>query len=212
MRNSLSEDEYDAILLDWRRHWWPRKQKLEREATTDDLLAALTKVEAPADRAVLIELLGNRAVARTIPAILPYIHNRSPRVRSEAADALGKIALGARRRSGDRAFHGVDLEFVGDALLRRLINERTHQDRNIWLAAALGSVGYRPAIPELMNELAYPNEWVRGMAAWSLGILRAQEAVEPLRRALTVETDSYARRQMEEALSEIARERVQHGE
>lgn len=210
--DTLPEDEFNAIFVDWKRHWYPRKLKLEREATVSALHSALSQVTTPRDRAILIEILGCRAIARSIPTIVPYIHDRSPRVRSEAADAIGKIALLARRQRGERAFQGVDLESVGSALLQRLIHERRLKTRTSYLPIAIGSVGYQSGIPELMRELSSGIRWMRGGAATALGVLRAKEAKEALQRAINVESDSYALQQMQFALNEIAKEQVKHGE
>ena len=71
------------------------------------------------------------------------------------------------------------------------------------LAAALGAVSYRPAIPVLIQALNDADGSLRGSAAWSLGALRATEAVGTLRRVLKNETNSYATTRMKEALEAI---------
>jgi HEAT repeat protein len=139
-----------------------------------------------------------------MPILVRYISDRSRSVRSEAGDAVGKIALGARRRWGERTLSMVDTAAVGEALLKRYIREQSQKWRNTWLPAALGAVGHRPAIPYLIEALKDDNPSIRGAAAWSLGILRAQEAIEPLRHALAIEkVHGYPRDNMWVALYEI---------
>jgi hypothetical protein len=201
-RDTLSEDEYALVIADWRRHWWPRKRKISREASTDALLAALKGAAVPSERAILIEILGWRDIPRIMLEFVPYINDRSYRVRDEAVDAVGKVALGARRRWGERTLSKIDTKAVGQALLSRYIKEKSLKQRNVWLPAALGAVGYRPAIPPLIASLFDRDPIIRGHAAWSLGHLRAREAVSPLRHAYAKETDSFAKDRIWVALYE----------
>jgi hypothetical protein len=202
-RGSLSVDEQNAVVFDWRRHWWPRKKKIGREATVKEIIVALDGAASPKDRAILLEILGDHAYLRTIPLMLPYISDRSYRVRFEAGEAVGKIALRACRMHGDKAFSDADMGAIGEVLLKRYTRERSQKWRNGWLVSALGAVGYRPAIPYLIDALKESDSWLRGAAAWSLGILRDMRAIEPLGQAYAVETDGYAKERMRVALIEI---------
>lgn len=65
-------------------------------------------------------------------------------------------------------------------------------------------VRHKPAIPLLIEALSDPHAALRGLAAWSLGVLRAEEAVDALRHALAKETDGYPIARMEEALALIS--------
>ena len=73
------------------------------------------------------------------------------------------------------------------------------------LAAALGAVGYRPAIPLLVKALTNSDANWRGSAAWSLGALQAHEAVNALQSVLRFECHPYAMARMREALNTITR-------
>lgn len=202
-RSEMDNVESAQIFADPTKHGYAMKRYVNRHSTTNELISALGMACTTRERTMLLEILGWHGTPRILPAIVPYIRHRSPNVRSEAADAIGKIALRAQRRWGNYAVHDEVFQAIGKDLLRRLLKERSHKYRNCWLAAALGAVGYRPATPELIVALADSNEWIRGMAAWSLGILRANEAVEPLKHARSVETESYARDRMWVALEEI---------
>jgi HEAT repeat protein len=207
----LSDDESDVIFFDWRRHWWPRKRKISRGATTDGLLAALRHAATPSERAILIEILGWRDTPRIVPELARYVSDRSYRVRVEAADSIAKVANAVRKRFGHHGFSHMSSDMVGPVLLKRLVAERTHQHRNVLLPAALGAVGYRPAIPALITALEDSNSNLRSFTAWALSILQANEAVEPLRRALAVESDRHTSRMMQRALEEIARRGEEYG-
>jgi len=68
---------------------------------------------------------------------------------------------------------------------------------------ALGAVGYRPAIPTLIDLLLAQTGMLRGCAAWSLGALGATQARHPLQEALAREAHPYAQERMRVALEEI---------
>lgn len=113
-----------------------------------------------------------------------------PSVQSAAADALAKI--------GDSK--------AGRALEEQFRIEPSSAVRSM-LAAALGAVGRRHAIPLLIESLADPWGALRSCAAWSLGHMKVSKAEAVLASALTVEEDAYAKKRMEVALSEIRRAR-----
>ena len=72
------------------------------------------------------------------------------------------------------------------------------------IIVALGGVRYKPSIPLLMSALQDTTDGsMRGSAAWSLGYLKAKEAIELLKQALAHETEWYAKERIEVALQEI---------
>jgi HEAT repeat protein len=112
------------------------------------------------------------------------LNDASSRVRSSAADALAKIR-------DPRA---------GPALYTRLELPEPSPDTARMILAALGAVGYGPAVPRLLRSLGSNDASERATAAWSLGALFAAEALPDLQVALQAETDGHARERMREAI------------
>ncbi len=171
----------------------PLGRMIRKEAYVKELVIALemsleTSEISDTTKHIICYYLGERQSKRAVPVLIKALQNPSADVRDSAADALAKI--------GDPK--------AGAALYEQFILEESIGAQHM-LAAALGAVGYEPAIPVLIQALKHPNEVLRGCAAWSLGALDAKEALEPLQEALALEmdTDSYARRQMRDALRKI---------
>ena len=171
----------------------PMDRVLRKEAHVKELVTALEMSLEKSEvsdltKRIICYYLGERHSKRAVPALISALQNPSATVRSSAADALAKI--------GDPK--------AGAALYEQFISEESIGAQHM-LAAALGAVGYEPAIPVLIQALKHPNEVLRGCAAWSLGALDAKEALEPLQEALALEmdTDSYAEEQMRDALRKI---------
>lgn len=162
--------------------------RIRNEAENSQLIEALKRSPEPDMRETLCDLLGYRRAEAALPALIKCLDDPSADVRSSAADALAKI-------------HNPS---AGGALMRRFVKQEEDLGVRQMLAAALGAVNYRPAIPVLIAALNDSDGSLRGCAAWSLGALKATEAVEPLQKALKHETHSYAKTRMREALGEIA--------
>lgn len=209
--SEMGDEELARIFRDPTKHGYAMKNYIAAHAKVKDLIAALGLTSTPRERAILLEILGWHGTPQAIPAMVGYISNRSPNVRSEAADAIGKIALRARCRTRLHAVSTLGSPPVGEIMLARFVKEQEHGKQNCWLAAALGSIDYRPAIPALIRALESQDASVRGCAAWSLGILHAIEAMEPLQTVYMVETESYPKNRMSVALREIEREQEKHG-
>lgn len=137
------------------------KQKIANEAPTEELIAAMHNPKTPLTYAILCELLGNRKDKRAVPELISALHDADANIRNEASQALAKI--------GDPQ--------TGEALMVQYLAE-DDEDIKDWHIIALGSVGYRPAILHLIQDLDV--ETLRPHAVWSLGELRAQEAKAPL--------------------------------
>jgi HEAT repeat protein len=140
-------------------------------------------------------VLGFRHEPSAVDALIDALSSSSRKVRSSAADALAKIA--------DRR--------AGPALLARL--ELPDPDPGVrrMLAAAVGAVGHREAIPLLISLLSHPDASLRGSAAWSLGALRATEALPQLEAALREEKAPYPMQRMQEAITGLQSADVAHG-
>jgi len=155
------------------------------------LVEALRAANVSTIRGVLCDLLGFRHDAAAVPVLMEMLDDLDPSVRASAADAIAKI--------GDPK--------TGRALEEHFRFELSSEVRSM-LAAALGAVGRRQAIPLLIESLNDPWAALRGCAAWSLGHLRALSAEAALGKAVKVEQDAYPRKRMECALREIRRERT----
>lgn len=173
----------DAPVVDRR----PTVRELSASAPTAELIAALIEAQTPLTKQILCDILGERSDGVAVPALVGALEDESSGVRGSAADALAKI--------GDIS--------AGGALNSHFASEKDSGVRQM-LALALGSVGYKPATPLLLQVLDDSNGTLRGCAAWSLGALKAADAKDPLQAALARETDPYATRRMREALASIA--------
>jgi HEAT repeat protein len=164
------------------------KRRIREKALVGEIIKALETSTTSRVRQILCDILGERQAEAALPLLIKCLDDPSPDVRSSAADALAKI-------------HNPS---AGGALMRRFVKQKEDMGVRRMLAAALGAVSYRPAIPVLIQALSHPDGSLRGSAAWSLGALNAREAVEPLGQALSYETNSYATTRMREALGKIA--------
>lgn len=152
-----------------------------------EIVKAVDESSNPTTVQILCDILGELHAREAAPKLMECLVHPSAGVRSSAADALAKVGA----------------EQAGAMLLERFSGAETEGSVVRMLATALGAVGYRPAIPQLVNALKSPDASLRGSAAWSLGALQAREAKEPLRLALEAEDNSYARARMKEAVESI---------
>jgi HEAT repeat protein len=165
------------------KHGYIVKREIQRHTTVRTLILSLQQSADPRVSRILCELLGERHASSAISALLACLTHDDSDVRYEAADALAKIRKPA----------------TGPALFTRLkIEHEPHVQA--MLIRALGAVGYRPAIPDLVTALSASEASVRASAAWSLGALKASEAYHALERVQANETDAYARQQIADAL------------
>jgi HEAT repeat protein len=163
---------------------WPGAAQIGEHADTVALVTALTTAGNPHTREVLCNILAERCDPAATPALAHCLTDSAHNVRNSAAEALGK--------SGDPA--------SGRALYACFTDPETPPRLRPMIAAGLGAVGHRPAIPQLIEALRDVSEVLRGDAAWALGLLPASEAVEPLRQALAVEQRPFNRELMTESL------------
>ncbi len=120
-----------------------------------------------------------------LPHVRPLLRHADPYVRRNAAFALGllfddasRAALQAQLAAGGPAAGGA--------------------------ALALGEIGAREAIPDLISALADPLAENRFWAASALYELRAVEAVPSLREALAKEVDEDAREELEAVVKTLS--------
>jgi HEAT repeat protein len=147
-----------------------KQEKIIRKGKTQQLIAALREASSPRSRRALCYALGRRCSSQAVPILLTCLDDKDANVRTEAAEALGNI--------GDPE--------AGPILLDRFISTNLQGiDAENLLAYALGAVGYRPAIPALLNTLRGSNSYVlRDTAALALGELGAREAEDILKEKL----------------------------
>lgn len=160
----------------------PLKFKLQREAHIKELIRALQITQNELTRRILCDILGARKAKTAVPELLNCLDDPSQWVKDDAAEALGKI--GSIK--------------AGESLLNHL-----KSDPCFWFAVALGAIGYRPAIPSLIDALTSPYALVRGGAAWSLGDMMVYEAEDSLKNALIIENDEFALTRIRTALHQI---------
>jgi Domain of unknown function (DUF4926)/HEAT repeats/PBS lyase HEAT-like repeat len=162
--------------------------RLTAEAPLAELLAAFQEKPAPLTCQLLCDLLGKRSADPEIDAALPLLvealQDPSPGVRGSAVEALTNIGIPS----------------TGDALMAAYNREELDEGMRRLFLAAFGAVGFRPALPFLLQGLHDPDGTTRQCAAWGLGKLRDPEAQEALLHALQQETDRYAAEVMREAL------------
>jgi hypothetical protein len=179
---------------------WPIANQIRAKAGIHALAGALSATADVAARERICHLLGQRDrgdAALAIPALLALLHEPHAGLRSEAADAIGQIALREGRAASCAAAHD-----AGAIVAAALIRERDPRTRAL-LASALGALDHEPSIPQLIALLG-DDEWlVRREAAAALGALRAAEAGFSLERALARERDGHAAEAMRVALATI---------
>src|SRR5260370_21674690 len=168
--------------------------QIRDEAAVADIVAALRTSTRPHTRDLLCYILNLRAGAeffegrssetkQAVPALIEALADPDADVRDAAIDALGHV--------GDTA--------DGSALLQEYHKESDDSDLRVSLASTIGLCQYVPAIPTLIEALSSPQSLLRRRATGSLRYLQAQEAKEPLRKALAQETDPLTRQTMQEA-------------
>ena len=160
--------------------------ELGKKASIKELCLALKTCTLSLTRQTICDVLGFRCAKTAANLLTVYLDDPAIGTRCSAADALGKLA---------------DPK-TGDALLRRFEIEKEKAVRDM-LASALGGVGHRPAIPLLIKALKDPYPSVRHCAAWSLGAMKATEALEFLERAHSHEKDLWPKKTMHESIQLI---------
>jgi HEAT repeat protein len=195
----MDSAEILALLEKPSRNGWTFVYQIRDEAAVEDIVAALRASAAPRTRSLLCYILNLRAGAeffegrssetkQAVPALIEVLADSDAGVRGEAIDALGHI--------GDPV--------AGPALLEAYYKEEDDDSGlRVLLASTVGFCQYAPAIPTLIEALASPHSLLRRQATWGLRHLQAQEAKEPLQKALAQESDPLTRQTMQETLQEF---------
>jgi HEAT repeat protein len=162
------------------------KKQIRKQASNREIVKALELAKETGTRQIICDILGEQRAKTAVPVLISCLNDNSAGVRGSAADALGKI--------GNTK--------AGPALMKQFEIEENMGVKRM-LAAVLGAVKYRPAIPLLITLLKENDTYLRGCAAWSLGGLQADEAIGPLEQALKSETESYPQECMTVALAAL---------
>jgi HEAT repeat protein len=160
------------------------KGKILHQASIEQLIAAMHEPKTRLTYAILCELLGKRKDAQAVPVLLAALRDADSSIRAEAAQALAKI----------------ESPVAGEPLLAQYLIEEDKGAKE-WEIIALGAVGYRPAISQLIQALDV--EHLRRYAALALGELKAKEARAAVQQALASEIDPYTVKLMKEALKAL---------
>ncbi len=169
------------------RNYEALQQRIARDARSTEFLAALTAADTLVARRILAAVAAIRCETAAAQIMLPWLDSDSRELRAIAVDTIGKL--------GDPS--------TGSALFEHLMNrDKSRVDKGD-LMAGLGAVNYRPAIPVLIELLADSDGIVRGTAAWALGVMAADKALDPLRHVRVGESDGWARDRMDEAIAAL---------
>lgn len=173
----------------------PLVRTIQQQADIVDIIAALRlHPRAALTRAILCDILGYRPDSRSIPILVRTLRDRSARVRSAAADSLGKLALAGMTDPG-----------VGPAVLDAYLRYRRPDGRPQIMLAAMGATKHEPAVPVLVTALAAANPTTRQVAAWALMTLGSPVAIKSLVQALATETDAWTAKAMRQAIHRLQR-------
>lgn len=134
----------------------------------------------------------SQEIKKVIPLLIVALDDSCEGVREEAADVLGYI--------GD--------PIAGPALFKLYQQNDDDSDLRYITATAMAACQYTEAIPVLIEALSSSNPGLRRQASLGLYRLKAQVAIEPLRKALSNETDSFPKLMMESSLQKLEQECV----
>ncbi|MCL4561673.1 MAG: HEAT repeat domain-containing protein [Chloroflexi bacterium] len=184
---SLRSEEIVRLLEEPTDDRQPLKQNLQKEASVKELVQALEISRVELTSRILCDILAARRAKTAVPALIKCLEDPSPWLKDDAAEALGKIG-------GIKA---------GEALL-----DHFNKDPRLWYAVAMGEIGYRAAIPRLIEALYDPSPMVRGGAAWALEELIALDALKDLKEVARLEEDAFALKHMEKAIEYISEKKI----
>lgn len=145
----------EALAEDRRPTMWA----IEEDERPEDIAQALAIAEDAHTRQLLADLLGFQAAPAGVKALVAALSDDTGRVRSAAADALGKVFLSYPDLP--------EREAAGAALLARTEAEPEVTTRTV-LLTALGTTRYEPGRATLQRALEDPDERIQKSARWAL--------------------------------------------
>jgi HEAT repeat protein len=137
----------------------PTMWAIEEDERPEDVAQALTTAENAHTRQLLADLLGFQAAPAGVGALIAALSDVEGRVRSAAADALGKVFMSHPDLP--------EREAAGAALLARAEVEPAVTTRTV-LLTALGTTRHEPGRAVLQSALADPDERIQKSARWAL--------------------------------------------
>src|SRR5712691_11430374 len=156
--------------------------QIRDEAAVADIMAALRESTNAQTRSLFCYILNLRAGAE-------FFEGRS----SETKQAVPALIEALADPDEDVRGEAIDaLGHIGDPAAGPA-----------WLALDMAACQYAPVIPILIEALSSADDRLRSQATRSLRYLQAEEAKEPLRKALAQETDPLTRQTMQETLQEF---------
>lgn len=155
-------------------------------------LRSLAKSETPGHREEAIHRAASQGLSLALEEIIAALHDPSPRVRRQAAEALAKLQ--------DPGAVPALVHMLEDH--PDLVDEETFE--------ALGELQDEEAVQPLVRYLESPRALTRRAAAKALGKIGSPTAIEPLMRAAALDADPDLRRSALQALRLLgARQAVQ---
>src|SRR6476661_5875857 len=137
----------------------PAMWAIEEDERPEDVAQALTIAENAHTRQLLADLLGFQAAPAGVEALIAALSDPEGRVRSAAADALGKVFMSHPDLP--------EREAAGTALLARAEVEPEVTTRTVVLTA-LGTTRHEPGRAALQRALEDPDERIQKSARWAL--------------------------------------------
>lgn len=203
-RSTFLGNDWDKVTFDPYRHAYGREQYIARHATTGAIVNVLQRVTSPADKRLLLHVLGRYGTTVALLAVSTFLSDRSPTVQGEAGYAIRNIAL-ANRTSlhGSNSFADKRAQVANQRLLERFSRERKLRTCSTWIPDALGALGYPEAIPVLIETLIHTETWMRLCAVGWLEEMNATEACKTLMKALPLEAEAIVAARMRMAIERL---------
>lgn len=145
----------------------------------------LSTAEGVREKEAAIRAIGESGMEMAERELSQLLLDPSPRIRREAAEALGLV--GGRE--------------AGDALINLIQNHPLLADEE--MVEAIARIGSQSAVPALVSLLENPSSALRRASAKALGRLRSAEALDALVRSAANPEDAELRRASLQALREI---------
>ena len=188
MRKFLTPQNITKLLSQTDRDNYTLTYALINNASIKDLLNLFPTLQRSNDRELFCYVLGRRYSKKAVNLLLECLTNNNLGVDCCAViDALAKI--GSPK--------------AGETLMWRLSQTDVNEAEKQCLIVALGAVKFDKAIELVTTFLNQENEVTRGAAAWSLGALKATQALDALENTIVNETEWYPKTRILEAIDVI---------
>jgi hypothetical protein len=160
------------------------------------LCAALRGAEAPLVRQVLCNLMASLGEAEALPCLLTALDDVAEQVVTAAEDAIGNCSAGKEIQEPLRGE-------LGRRLLEFLADSNPAATTRTGAIYALGLMGYKEALPNLLSALESPIPLVRRSAAEAVSHIGDSTAIAPLQSRYARETDEQVKRYIRISLKSL---------